>query len=218
MEQYNELYHYGVKGMKWGIRRYQNADGSLTAEGRKRAKQEYKNDNKLAYELGKKATIYGHAAAKSLKRTTKLENKLAKRYDKDSSGTSRRTQVLKRKMDASFKTTEELSDIYQKMEKAAKLHCDSLIDKYGKEAVSEIKYTNKKVGNKAAPETFRTMNEKTNDLSDYASAGVMTLGTTAMLTMMGTPFAMIYTPKSTGQKAAELESMLYYNNREAQRK
>lgn len=28
--------HFGVKGMKWGIRRYQNRDGTLTPEGRKR--------------------------------------------------------------------------------------------------------------------------------------------------------------------------------------
>lgn len=31
----NELYHYGVKGMKWGVRRYQNYDGTRTAEGKK---------------------------------------------------------------------------------------------------------------------------------------------------------------------------------------
>jgi hypothetical protein len=33
--QNDELYHHGVKGQKWGVRRYQNKDGSLTPEGRK---------------------------------------------------------------------------------------------------------------------------------------------------------------------------------------
>jgi len=28
-----ELYHHGIKGQKWGVRRYQNSDGSLTQEG-----------------------------------------------------------------------------------------------------------------------------------------------------------------------------------------
>ena len=30
-----EIYHHGIKGMRWGIRRYQNPDGSLTPAGRK---------------------------------------------------------------------------------------------------------------------------------------------------------------------------------------
>lgn len=35
-----ELYHYGVKGMKWGVRRYQNKDGSLTEMGKKRVRND----------------------------------------------------------------------------------------------------------------------------------------------------------------------------------
>ena len=35
---YNDLKHSGVLGMKWGVRRYQNKDGTLTAEGKKRRK------------------------------------------------------------------------------------------------------------------------------------------------------------------------------------
>ena len=32
----NELYHHGIKGQKWGVRRFQNEDGSYTEAGRKR--------------------------------------------------------------------------------------------------------------------------------------------------------------------------------------
>ena len=32
----DELYHYGIKGQKWGVRRYQNEDGSYTAAGKNR--------------------------------------------------------------------------------------------------------------------------------------------------------------------------------------
>ncbi len=35
-----ELYHWGIKGMRWGVRRYQNKDGSLTPAGQKRIRAE----------------------------------------------------------------------------------------------------------------------------------------------------------------------------------
>lgn len=38
------FYHYGVKGMKWGVRRYQNKDGSLTNLGKSRKGMDDIND------------------------------------------------------------------------------------------------------------------------------------------------------------------------------
>lgn len=213
------LAHYGIKGQKWGIRRYQNENGTLTAAGKKRAKQEYKSDNKEAFELGKNATIYGHAAAKSTARTIKIEKKLDKQYEKDPEGAKRRTQSLKKKWDASSATTLQLLENYNKYKDKAEQHCKSLIDKYGKEAVAEISYKEKKLPKgEFSPKSFKTINESTSSVSDYAIAGAMSLTSTAMMGLMGAPFYMVYTPKTTGQKASEIESTVYRGNREALKK
>ena len=45
MDNY-QLYHWGIKGMKWGVRRYQNQDGSLTPAGRNRYGDEISNTAK----------------------------------------------------------------------------------------------------------------------------------------------------------------------------
>lgn len=39
-----ELYHWGVKGMKWGVRRYQNKDGTLTNAGQRRYERDQREN------------------------------------------------------------------------------------------------------------------------------------------------------------------------------
>lgn len=83
---YSELYHYGIQGQKWGIRRFQNEDGSLT------------NDGKLRYETN----LDG-------KRTKKAE----KKYIKDLKDHRRQEIKNKVKIKDSTLTKEELDRLHK---------------------------------------------------------------------------------------------------------
>lgn len=82
----NELYHWGIKGMKWGVRRYQNKDGTYTPAGEKRRRSlgqvihdhKVNKKRKAALEKARAAKVEkkeaeAKAAAEAAERRKKLE-------------------------------------------------------------------------------------------------------------------------------------------------
>lgn len=72
----NELYHHGIKGQRWGIRRYQNKDGSLTPAGRKRVA---KLESEYSRLTGKKTdglsnNTHGSSSSSKTKNISEMSN------------------------------------------------------------------------------------------------------------------------------------------------
>ena len=107
----NELYHWGKKGMKWGVRRYQNEDGTLTEAGKKRyARDQRENSGK------KKGDKVGQAdpdrwVREDLTRSRKLTEETGQLVGKLESANSRSMKNVRvQKMDLSSMTDKQMRD------------------------------------------------------------------------------------------------------------
>ena len=124
----NELRHYGILGMKWGVRRYQNEDGSLTSAGKKR----YDNNG------GSKRVSIKDMDNDELRKTVErkeLENRF-KNSQKD------KLKSTKNIVDATSNLTRQVNqfqlDVKQKQSKSAKAKLDlsSMTDKDLRDAIN----------------------------------------------------------------------------------
>ena len=111
----NELYHFGVKGMKWGVRRYQNKDGSLTSEGQARYDRDIRENNAKKKDARKKidGPDPGRWVKEDLERTGDIVNSTANLVKSTNSlitSSKSGNKPQKKQLDLSNMTDQELRE------------------------------------------------------------------------------------------------------------
>lgn len=145
-----ELYHWGVIGMKWGVRRYQNADGSLTDAGKRRAqKQKEKNLEKARKAKDEKAERMKRAKAGKIPVSKMTDDELKARIER--LRLEETVQTLT-KNTATADTVDKGKDFVKKYsgEAIKKIVWENAVD-IGKQVVKHygVEFANKKIGSDA---------------------------------------------------------------------
>lgn len=129
----NELYHHGIKGQRWGVRRFQNPDGTLTDAGKKRYQKELNraSNKKEKYE-------------KSARRIMDYDSDIIKRIQHESTQHSNEYEIY------GYESEREFIEAANKAINVLKTECD-ITKKYLKDldeltptTVSEVKALGKK--------------------------------------------------------------------------
>lgn len=115
-----ELYHFGIKGMRWGIRRYQNEDGSLTSAGQARygtRKLTRADKRKILDDWEENG--YSKKMQDSITAYKSADRKIARKYGLGEAKRKYREEVRKRAASKSFFYSKEERNAKKAYSKAA---------------------------------------------------------------------------------------------------
>lgn len=133
------IYHHGIKGQKWGIRRYQNEDGSLTAAGKKRYSEDSSYTEDASYTEAHTKKPVSQMSNEELK---KINNRL--QLEQQYNSLTRQKSKTKKAVDAFIKGGTTLAAImaaykgYKKAGSAAATVASPYLKKIGNMAVNEL--------------------------------------------------------------------------------
>lgn len=147
----DELYHHGIKGQRWGVRRYQNEDGSLTADGRIRYGDNSRSiqrdlnrlDREKAYTIGDRA--------KAIRKYEKETRKLNKHKNDKSEEWKQKYQA---KADAAAKKKDAYEKRYAELSSDTKHLVDRAISQGMNVNISAIPRSTQRFGEVFARETL----------------------------------------------------------------
>lgn len=136
----NELYHHGIKGQKWGVRRYQRPDGTLTKAGEKRY---HKRLVEKAVIIGGQARL-ANARAENAKK--KYERTAKKAVVNPTDKTLGKEKERKRVYEALQKEADSWNKLTEKSIKEAHANADAVQKKYADVKLSRIPKNTKEAG------------------------------------------------------------------------